>query len=144
MYEIDNGELLTMPNDAFIIYTYQTKGNQAMTLRECIIKYRQEHGLSQRGFAKLCGLTNGYISMIEADENPATGKRILPALPTIMKLAAGMNIPLLALIEMLDNDEIKLQYDGLTTDENLLLSMYRKLEQGQKKIILSTAEAFLK
>ena len=115
-----------------------------MTLRECIINYRREHGLSQRGFAKLCGLTNGYISMVEADENPATGKRILPSLPTIMKLAAGMGIPIVALLEMLDSDEIKLQYDGLAADENLLLSMYRKLDKAQKSIIITTAEAFLK
>ena len=115
-----------------------------MTLRECIIKYRKDNNLSQRGFAKLCGLTNGYISMIENDENPATGKRILPSLPSIMKLASGMNMPLLALLEMVDSDDLKLEHEGLTADENLLLSLYRKLDKTRKQIILSTAEELAK
>lgn len=45
-----------------------------MTLGEIIVKYRLEHGLSQRQFALRCGLSNGYIAMIEKNRNPATGK----------------------------------------------------------------------
>lgn len=36
-----------------------------MTLGEFIRKYRSEHDLSQRQFALKCGLSNGYISMLE-------------------------------------------------------------------------------
>ena len=115
-----------------------------MTLREYIIRYRKDNALSQRGFAKQCGLTNGYISMLEADENPATGKRILPSLASILKLAKGMNVPLASLLEMVDSDEIRLEYKDRTADENLLLSMYRKLDNKGKSIILSTAEELAK
>lgn len=41
-----------------------------MTLKDLVIKYRTENGLSQRQFALQCGLSNGYISMIERGVNP--------------------------------------------------------------------------
>jgi len=43
-----------------------------MTLVEIIIKYRTEHNLSQRAFAERCGVSNGYISMLEMNRNPST------------------------------------------------------------------------
>ena len=36
-----------------------------MTLSELIVSYRNENNLSQRKFAELCDLSNGYISMLE-------------------------------------------------------------------------------
>jgi transcriptional regulator with XRE-family HTH domain len=42
-----------------------------MTLGEYIKKYRSEHGLSQRQFANLCGVSNGYASMLEKGMNPS-------------------------------------------------------------------------
>ena len=36
-----------------------------MTLKDLVIKYRADNGLSQRQFALQCGLSNGYISMLE-------------------------------------------------------------------------------
>ena len=36
-----------------------------MTLSDLVQEYRREHGLSQRQFASICGLSNGYISMLE-------------------------------------------------------------------------------
>ena len=49
-----------------------------MTLKDLVIKYRTENGLSQRQFALQCGLSNGYISMIERGVNPSTGEKITP------------------------------------------------------------------
>ena len=51
-----------------------------MTLKDLVIKYRTENGLSQRQFALQCGLSNGYISMIERGVNPSTGEKITPTL----------------------------------------------------------------
>ena len=44
-----------------------------MTLRELVMDFRKEHGISQRQFANMCGLSNGYISMLERNSNPKTG-----------------------------------------------------------------------
>lgn len=40
-----------------------------MTLGEYVKSYREEHGLSQRGFARLTGLSNTYISYLERGTN---------------------------------------------------------------------------
>lgn len=52
-----------------------------MTLKDLIIEYRNDHGLSQRQFATACGLSNGYISMLEKEMNPNTK---LPVTPTLL------------------------------------------------------------
>ena len=65
-----------------------------MKLGDIIIKYRQEHGMSQRQFAKDCGLSNGFIAMIEKGVNPKTGQPLTPAFDTMNKLATGMHLTL--------------------------------------------------
>lgn len=65
-----------------------------MKLGDIIIKYREDHGMSQRQFAKTCGLSNGFIAMLEKGANPKTGQPLVPAFETMNKLAAGMNITL--------------------------------------------------
>ena len=57
-----------------------------MTLKDLVIKYRTENGLSQRQFALQCGLSNGYISMIEREVNPSTGEKITPTLQALNKV----------------------------------------------------------
>ena len=52
-----------------------------MTLSDLVQEYRREHGLSQRQFASICGLSNGYISMLERNVNPKTGQPVTPSLP---------------------------------------------------------------
>ena len=77
-----------------------------MTLRELVIKYRSEHGLSQRQFAAQCGLSNGYISMIERACNPQTGEKPTPTLTALNKLAKGMCISLNELFAIVDDMDV--------------------------------------
>ena len=63
-----------------------------MTLRDLIQEYRREHGLSQRQFASSCGLSNGYISMLEKNEYPKTGQPVTPSLPALTKIANCMGL----------------------------------------------------
>lgn len=79
-----------------------------MTLSELIVFYRKENGLSQRKFAELTGLSNGYISMLEKGINPNTNLPITPALPQLKKLAQGMNITLSELFTQAEDIEISL------------------------------------
>lgn len=66
--------------------------------------YREEHGLSQRQFAQLCGLSNGFISMLEKNLNPKTGQPIVPSLANMQKLAVGMNLTMHELFQKIGND----------------------------------------
>lgn len=63
-----------------------------MNLGSVIMNYREEHHLSQRQFAMKCGLSNGYIAMIEKNENPATGKPLAVSLTVVKAIASAMNM----------------------------------------------------
>ena len=63
-----------------------------MTLGEIIIQYRTEHGLSQRAFALQCGVSNGYISMLEEGINRNNGKPITPSINKLRLVASGMGV----------------------------------------------------
>lgn len=87
-----------------------------MDLKEYLREYRASHGLSQRQFADACGLSNGYISMIERGFNPKTKEPIICSLPTLQKLAAGMHISLNQLLTDIDDMPVDLVGEGQTTN----------------------------
>jgi len=75
-----------------------------MKLGELIAAYRKENRMSQRQFAKKCGdLSNGYVSMLENDYNPATGKGITPTIDKLICIASGMDMSLTELLEKADD-----------------------------------------
>lgn len=74
-----------------------------MTLKDLIIEYRNDHGLSQRQFATACGLSNGYISMLEKEMNPNTKLPVTPTLPKLKQLASGMGMSLTDLLVKVDD-----------------------------------------
>ncbi len=82
-----------------------------MELVELIKKYRAEHGLSQRQFAEECGLSNGYISLLERGLNRKTNRPVTPTLPSLQLLANGMHMTLTELLSSVDDMPIDLS-DG--------------------------------
>lgn len=75
-----------------------------MKLSAIIMDYRNRMQISQREFARRCDLSNSYISFLEKEANPKTGKPMAPTIEQYKKLADGMNITLQKLFEMLDDD----------------------------------------
>ena len=75
-----------------------------MKLSELIINYRKRMNISQREFSRKCDLSNTYISFLENENNPKTGKPIIPTLEQYKKLAGGMGITVQELFELLDRD----------------------------------------
>lgn len=76
-----------------------------MTLGQIIKQYREEHDLSMSEFARLSGMSKSYVSALEKDRHPKTGKRILPSTETVKAAADAMGITitqLRAMIEPLD------------------------------------------
>jgi transcriptional regulator with XRE-family HTH domain len=119
-----------------------------MTLKELIIRYREENGLSQRQFATACGLSNGYISMIEREANPKTGEKITPTLQALQKLATGMNTSLSELLALVDDMPVNISaenkstpvsdcgLDVLSDAEIELITNFRTLnDEGQEKVL---------
>ena len=66
-----------------------------MLLGEYIKNYRASHGdISQRTFAKMSGISCGYISMLENNVNPRTGLPISPTIDMYQKVAAATGVSL--------------------------------------------------
>lgn len=86
-----------------------------MKLSEIIKKYRESNNMSQRQLGAQCGLSTGYISLIEKEVNPQTGKRMVPSLPVMNKLASGMGITLDDLLSMCDDMDVTLSEKDIIT-----------------------------
>lgn len=91
-----------------------------MKLSDVIKKYRVEHGLSQRQMGAQCGLSTGYISLIEKEINPQTGKQMVPSLPVLNKISAGMGITLDALLAACDDMEVTLNEKDTFLPSNII------------------------
>lgn len=79
-----------------------------MKLGNLIKEYRESHDLSQRQFAMTCGLSNGYISMLEKGKNPKTGRPVTPTLQQLKKLADGMGTTMMDMLEQVDDMPVDL------------------------------------
>ena len=110
-----------------------------MKLGEFISQYREEHGLSQREFARRCDLSHVIIQFVEKGER-SNGDPYLPRFDTIRKLARGMGMSAESLITQCEDfnldvsvgvEETPLVLDFMkelqsqSTDEAMLIQAYR-------------------
>ena len=114
-----------------------------MTLKDLVIKYRADNGLSQRQFALQCGLSNGYISMLEKGINPSTGAKITPTIQALNKLAAGMHTTLNELFTLVDDMDVDVKTPALSEEEGLasfdmeIISLLAGLSDAKKQQAIS-------
>lgn len=76
-----------------------------MTLGDILKKYREDNSISMDEFSKLSSISKGYISMLENNINPRNDKPIAPTLPTIKKIANGMNMDVDTLLRLMDGEQ---------------------------------------
>lgn len=78
-----------------------------MTLGELILNYRNSFNpkMSLRAFAEKCGLSHTYISALEKNIDPRTGKPIAPTLDTVKFISKGMDIPIEEILRILDDEQ---------------------------------------
>ena len=105
-----------------------------MTFKDLIIEYRNDHGLSQRQFATACGLSNGYISMLEKEMNPNTKLPVTPTLPKLKQLASGMGMSLTDLLVKVDDMPVELVLDDADS-KKLVPEIEDELDAEIMKII---------
>lgn len=128
-----------------------------MTLGDYIAIYRKKENLSQREFAKKCGLSNSYISMLERGFNYKTKEPIKPSLSQIKKLSDGIGISIMELFDAVDdmpvdisaasNDivlENSLDKNILTEAENLMLQLFRQIPDDKQMFAIDLLRAALK
>ena len=121
-----------------------------MKLSEIVKNYRKEYNIPMDMLAEESGLSKGYISMIESDRNPRTGKPITPSLDALRKLAKGMKTDLDTLISIMDDTNVDIPVPRRKTDleiafsdsitplsaeESMIIFEFRRLNvDGKKKI----------
>ena len=108
-----------------------------MKLSNIVSNYRQEHGISMDRFAQKCGVSKSYISMLENDVNPQSGKPVIPTIVTMKKLAKGMDMDIDSLISIMDDQQVDISPKAnLTFEESLLLQKFRLLNNSGKEKVL--------
>lgn len=79
-----------------------------MTIGEIIKDYRRKYSITMDDFAQMSGLSKGYISMLEKNENPRTKLPIMPTTKTLQAVSGALNISVSELMDKLgDKTEIK-------------------------------------
>ncbi len=77
-----------------------------MTLGDIVHNYRTRHGLSMDEFSRRCQLSKGYISMLEKNKNPKSGKPIIPSITTYVNVAAAMGLSVDELMDRVGEDQL--------------------------------------
>ncbi|MBQ8356206.1 MAG: helix-turn-helix domain-containing protein [Clostridia bacterium] len=79
-----------------------------MEIGKLIKAFREKQNMSQRQFATSCGVSNGYISMLEEGKNPKTNEPIVPSVSTMKKIATAIGISLNELMDAVDEMDISI------------------------------------
>lgn len=75
-----------------------------MTLGQIIKEFRSEHNMSMDTFSKKSGISKAYISLLEKNKHPKTGKPIAPSIQSIKQAAEGMGMDFNTLFALLDGN----------------------------------------
>jgi len=73
-----------------------------MTIGEIIKKFREKNSVTMDEFSQKSGLSKGYISMLEKNENPKTKLPIMPTTKTLQAVAKVLNISVSELMDELN------------------------------------------
>lgn len=101
-----------------------------MTLGYIIKKYRDEHKMSMDAFSERSGISKAYISLLEKNKHPKTGRPIAPSIQCIKQVASGMNMDFNDLFSMLDG--------------NVSLDDFSQEDDEQKQIFSKNLITYLK
>lgn len=113
-----------------------------MKIEQIVKEYREEHNLSQRAFASLCGLSSTYIWYLEQGKNPQTGRPMQPSIPALNKIARAMGLTFDELMSKCDNMLVSLNDKDEIT--GLFLALFSQLNDAQKDAVLAVMQSYLK
>ncbi len=72
-----------------------------MNIGDIIKEYRVKYNITMDDFAQMSGLSKGYISMLEKNENPRTKLPIMPTTKTLQSVSQALNISVSELMDKL-------------------------------------------
>ena len=109
-----------------------------MTLGDIIKDYRKKQHLGMDAFSERSGISKAYISLLEKNKHPKTGKTIAPSIQCIKQAADGMNMDFNVLFGMIDGD-VSLKDESTDTSPELTA----RDEKDIAKILEQTKEQLL-
>lgn len=83
-----------------------------MKIGEIIKNYRIENNLSMDELANRCGVSKGYINILEKDKNPISNKPLIPTIASLEKLSKGVNMSLDNLLIMMKDEKVSWDDDN--------------------------------
>lgn len=102
-----------------------------MTLGEIIKQYRSEHNLSMDAFSEKSGISKAYISLLEKNKHPKTGKPIAPSIQSIKQAAKGMSMDFDTLFNRIDgNVDISDSNVTETQRKGITIKVYGRVAAG--------------
>ena len=110
-----------------------------MTLGEYVKAYRQMHGLSQREFANIAGLSNTYISYLERGYS-GHGQAVVPSIETYQAIARATGCTARDLIELLDDTVVELP--SFSPEEQQMVALFRKASSRDQKLIMDILKEY--
>ena len=120
-----------------------------MHIGEYINNYLLTNKISQRQFAKQCGLSNGYISMLINNVNPKTGRPIIPSLSALLSISRAMGITIDDLFDRVDDMLVDISVaKNLPTaksSEHLdeYIELFLQLSPEQQTLVISMIKGIL-
>lgn len=118
-----------------------------MKIGDIVKKYRADKGVSVREFAEKTGLSSGYVSMLENGINPRSNKPISPTIPSLKKVALGLDVDLDGLLRMIDEgQEVSLarnEPDVETFGEKKILATFKQLNEINRRKSIRYTENLL-
>ena len=102
-----------------------------MTLGEIIKQYRSEHNLSMDAFSEKSGISKAYISLLEKNRHPKTGKPIAPSIQSIKQAAKGMSMDFDTLFSRIDGN-VDISDSNVTEAQRkgIIIKVYGRVAAG--------------
>lgn len=117
---------------ASYMYNIVNKGGEYMTLGDIIKEYRTTHNLSMDAFSERSGISKAYISLLEKNKHPKTGKPIAPSIQSIKQAADGMGIDFNTLFGKIDGniDISDAPHERAQKNKATIINVYGRVAAG--------------
>ena len=90
-----------------------------MTLGDIIKNYRVTHSLSMDAFSEKSGISKAYISLLEKNKHPKTGKPIAPSIQCIKQAADGMSMDFDTLFKKIDGSVVLDEEENFSSESTI-------------------------
>lgn len=103
-----------------------------MTLGDIIKQYRTTHNLSMDAFSEKSGISKAYISLLEKNKHPKTGKPIAPSIQSIKQAADGMGMDFNTLFGKIDGnvDISDTPHEKARKNKATIINIYGRVAAG--------------